>query len=72
MTTPSRVTVAEAAALVGKSKRTIYNLIDDRALRAEDSSSGKLVDLSELRRVLANRRGPGRPKRTARHTNDAA
>ena len=61
--THSWVTVAEAAILTGKSKRLIYNLIDGRLIRTEDSSDGKTINLAELRRVLANRRGPGRPRR---------
>lgn len=61
--THSWVTVAEAAALTGKSKRLIYNLIDDRRIRTEESTAGMLVNLAELRRALANRRGPGRPRR---------
>ena len=62
------VTVAEAATLTGKSKRLIYNLIDDRKLHAEESSAGKTINLAELRRVLANRRGPGRPRRDTPNT----
>lgn len=61
--THSWVTVAEAATLTGKSKTLIYNLIDDRLIHAEDSSDGITVSLAELRKVLANRRGPGRPRR---------
>lgn len=57
------VTVAEAATLTGKSKQLIYQLIEQRRIRTEESSTGMILNLAELRRVLANRRGPGRPRR---------
>lgn len=57
------ITVAEAATHTGKSKRLIYNLIDERLIRTQDSTDATLVNLAELRKVLANRRGPGRPRR---------
>lgn len=59
------VTVAEAATITGKSKRLIYNLINDRKIRTADSNAGKVIELDQLRRVLANRRPPGRPKKAA-------
>ena len=65
MTEPTWVTVAELVVLTGKSKTVLYRLIEARIIRSEQSSAGMLVNLAQARRVLANRRGPGRPKRAA-------
>lgn len=59
------VTVAEAVTLTGRSKSTIYDLTSRQVVRTIESSAGILIDLAQLRRVLAGRKR-GRPRGTAR------
>ncbi len=59
------ITVAEAVVLTGRKKTTIYDLAAKGDVRSIDSEDGILVELGQLRRVLAGRRR-GRPKGTAR------
>lgn len=62
------VTVKEAAVLVGKSARTIYEWIEDNRLASHLDSQGRMVVLSRalLRNVPTIRRGRPRGKPTRR------
>ena len=65
MTEPTWVTVSQLVILTGKSKSVLYRLIDEGRIRPERSSAGMLVNVAQARKVLAQRPGPGRPKRAA-------
>lgn len=60
----THLTIAEAVALTGKSKSTVYRWIDEGKLRADDTSEGMSVSRTQLLKVAGTVKR-GRPKGTA-------
>lgn len=63
----AELTIAEAAAAVGRTPAAIYQWIDAGDLRATDTKQGMIVRLADVQRV-AGRKRRGRPRGTSKHS----